>query len=863
MSFRKIQDHPAGFEQNKEKGFWSVVVPEETFNLFPDPSFEGANWQTPLSVSTGFATSTDQAFGKRAPTVQSGTTPTLTYTYLNTDSIFTPNKVYTWGLTLKATLGETFQVQVIWSNGNTVLATLNLTAGGFKERYSLPFTVPGGILTSESVKFVVKKLVTNGFTYWVDAYQLEQKAYPTSYCDGDQAGCQWLGEPQNSPSWRPANVPGGRVYEFKKDFNFAVMAAQGAGMPPMTHQTSDQPVRGGKAYIKTLPEERTIVIVGALEGRGEAEIEQKRDFMEQALTPKTGSNDDTTPPLLKLRHTVFNKLTQKSKEVEATVIYNGGLEGDNQSIYQDRIALQFTEFLPVGFVETSENYQAMNVRSTLSTSNTFLKRITGEWVALPRGVSPTSGVAVALAEDTNRALWVASGSGTLYVVDKIKTNPISGEKIVNTTNGSNFNAPIYALAPLPGNDIGVLVGGAYNFGGIKYIGWATGVGNTLSSVITLNAAVRAIWIDPITGKIWIGGDFTGAGTGGASNRLIILNPDFSVYATLNSTKAVYAIAPGPKAGQAYIGTIGGGGSINGTAYNAVALVSVGGTGPTVTVDDLGSLNAGNQIVGDIYTLEVGPDGTLYAGGKFGSIGTGPSVNAFSIAKFVSGHWQPIAGGLLNASFPNYWVNSIAFDKYGNLYAGGTFDQSFGSEVVLGSGYAMFDGSKWLPVEHIKQSGISTQKGLGQTIVTSDGRQVVSYESAANDFINFAGVNDILYSGSAPAYPKIKISLGVAGAARVYKIVNFSTKTEIYLNYSMTYQETLTLDFTPGNVDIVSNLFGSIKSKIVSSSKINSFRLQEGRNGAGQNRILLLCDSNLLTADIYWKNTYWGVDGGAR
>ncbi|OJW05800.1 MAG: hypothetical protein BGO39_05070 [Chloroflexi bacterium 54-19] len=860
MGFRKIPDHPTGFEQNREKGFWSIVVPESTFNLFPDPSFEGPNKTANLTASAGGYYSPDPgeiAFGKDAIKPQFSTPPnTLTYTFSNSDSIFTPSKVYTWSFHIKAHSGNPMTAQVIWSNGSAVLATQNWTATDYKERHILTFTVPSGMTTGQSILFVIKDTGPDGWNYTTDAWQLEQKPYATTYIDGDQPGGQWVGTPYASASHRPSTVAGGRIYEFKKDLSFSIMAAQGAGLPPMNHQTSDQAVRGGKQVLKTLPAERTITLVGALEGRSEDEIERKRDILEQILSPKTGQTASSTPPPLLLRHTAWTKTTQKSKEVEAVVYYAGGLEWDNQSIYQDRIALQFCEFLPLGFQETSENFKTLSVLKQLNTSNAYLKRITGEWVALPRGVSPTSGVSMTLAEDVNHTLWIANGSGTAFVVDKIQSNPISGEKIVHTNN--SFNGPVLALAPFNG---GVLCGGSYT-GGIPYIGMNRGSGTGLDPVITLNNTCRAIWVDPTTGKIWLGGDFTGAGPGGASNRLIVLNPDFSVYCTLNATKAVYAIAPGPNPGQAYIGSIGGGASINGNSYNAVCLVTIadGVSSPVVTVDPMSS-SANNYVNGDVYCLTVGPDGTLYAGGKISGIGSGPVIG-LSILKYSQGHWQTMGLGLANTT-ATYYITSIAFDKYGNVYAAGNHTLIYGSQVVTTPGYSVWDGSIWLPEEHTKQSSISTQIPLGKILVTSDNRRIVTYESASNNNFYFAAENDIVNQGSAPAYPRIKIRLASVGSGRIYKLVNFSTKTEIYLNYSISYQEVLTLDFTPGAVDIVSNLYGSIKSKILSNSKLTSFRLQEGKNGAGSNRIMLLVDSPLVQAEIYWRNTFWGAAGGAR
>ena len=46
-------------------------------------------------------------------------------------------------------------------------------------------------------------------TFYVDGAQIEVKAYSTTYCDGDQEGCQWNGSFSASKSTRPNSTRNG------------------------------------------------------------------------------------------------------------------------------------------------------------------------------------------------------------------------------------------------------------------------------------------------------------------------------------------------------------------------------------------------------------------------------------------------------------------------------------------------------------------------------------------------------------------------------------------------------------------------------------------------------------------------------
>jgi hypothetical protein len=837
MSYRKIHDLPSGFELNKEAGFWSVAVPEQTFNLLKNPGFEGATPLVPFTASGGstFATDTTwRAFGKNSVLLTLLSAGVVTFTQSNSESILTPLKDYTFSFYYKGTAGKTVLVELVHSLGSTVIASKTLVATGKVERPSLTFNVPAGMLAAHNL--LVKITNQSGATYAfnVDAFQLEPKGYLTTYIDGDVNGGSWQGVPYASFSVRGDTSPGGRIYDFKKDFGFSIMAYQGTGMPPMEHRTTDQIYLGGKVVQRTLAEERKIVLVGALESRTYDQLLVKIDAMNQTLAPATGSQ---TQLPLQLKFTPYAKSTQLGQELGTTVLYTGGMEGDTSNLSQARYALTFEEFVPVGFSETTEQYQALNIRSNPPSGNAFVKRANGEWNALPRIVSPASPVTARLIEGQDKAIYVASGTGTTYRVDKITYNPVTNSESV-AQSWTGFNGPIYAMGVLPETGE-ILVTGNFT-APFNYTAILQGVGST-TAFYNLNGPGNAIYIDP-AGYVWIGGDFTTPGT-----RLSVFSYAGVVIQNLIANASVRAIAAGPKTGQAYIGgdffNVGPGA----TGATKLALIDILAAGaPSYSVVN-GGVNGGN-----VYALAVGPDGTLYVGGSFttdNNAGGPPFFPLLRVGKLVNNRLVPVGGGV-GSTGQN--LTSLAFDSAGNLYA------------AVANSYYFFEGIHWLPMEVV---GLLTS--LGQVLITSDNRQIVTYDTSAG-FYYFAGITDIIVKGSAPSYPKIRIygpTLAGNGTTLVHKVTNFTTGASIYLEYAMSYSEILTLDFTPRNIQITSNLFGSVKSKIVSSSQLAKFFLAPGRNENRVNRIVVLADNTptltTLSADITWRNTYLGIEGSVK
>jgi hypothetical protein len=109
----------------------------------------------------------------------------------------------------------------------TLLLTYNTGADAW---YGTQFPA---VEANGSVSLDIRQNGAGTVTLWLDGIQVEEKSYWTTYCGGDQEGCQWDGIPHASTSRRTSVArAGGRVRDFQDDYNFNIEAMLGPGSVP-------------------------------------------------------------------------------------------------------------------------------------------------------------------------------------------------------------------------------------------------------------------------------------------------------------------------------------------------------------------------------------------------------------------------------------------------------------------------------------------------------------------------------------------------------------------------------------------------------------------------------------------------------
>ena len=229
------------------------------------------------------------------------------------------------------------------------------------------------------------------------------------------------------------------------------------------------------------------------------------------------------------------------------------------------------------------------------------------------------------------------------------------------TDGSLYAGGLFDTAG------GVLANGIARWDGAAWHPLGTGMGG-LAEPSDPTVYALAFGQD---GSLYAGGQFTEAG-GAATNY--IARWDGATWYPLGSgmtgsgtpnTPTVFALAFGPD-GLLYAG--GGFAEAGGVAVNGIARWDQA----TSSWHSLGSGISGGGNYTEVDTLVFGPDGSLFAGGRFTVAG---GVAANYIARWDSTTWQALGSGM------DTFVFALAFGAEGLLYAGGRFITA--SEVVTG------------------------------------------------------------------------------------------------------------------------------------------------------------------------------------
>jgi hypothetical protein len=95
--------------------------------------------------------------------------------------------------------------------------------------------------------------------------------------------------------------------------------------------------------------------------------------------------------------------------------------------------------------------------------------------------------------------------------------------------------------------------------------------------------------------------------------------------------------------------------------------------------------------GQVASLAFDDVGNLYAGGNFTNIG---GIAANGIAKWNGSTWTNLGPGMSGNNPADTYVNAMAFDPLGNLYAGGRFANAGGTNAT---NIAQWNGRSWLTV----------------------------------------------------------------------------------------------------------------------------------------------------------------------
>ena len=689
----------------------------------------------------------------------------------------------------------------------------------------------------------VEILATDSGDFYIDGIQVEPFPRWTTYIDGTQQDCIWLGSPHASASERSSESrAGGQLIDFWEEYSFQIQRIVGAGASARDLSIDSYSILPGGELNSVKVNSREFTIIGKFIALSEEDLHNKRRALEIDLLES--SNVGQQP--FKIRFSGGN--VQK----EISGFYQSGLESDlgafygNVEIVENELRLDrelFTENVSIQILSPDPYWYEIGERTTVldtNDSSTFRviatrSRTSGQWENLgPPSAAGTYTQVYAIVEDDTYVYiggqftnWDGIANADYIVRYDKQTQTYSAL-------GGGLADDVYTLALASNGDL--YIGGQFeNAGGVANADFLTrwdgsnynAVGVPLTGAASIGR-VEKIQFDQ-SGILYIVGTFSfWNNIAGADNVVSWNGSSYSALSTgLNAT--------------AFSLTVG----IDNTIY-------VGGTFTTphsrlTAWNGSSFFNPGNtSFDGTVFALTTDPsNGIVYAGGTF-------LLPANLVAQYNGTSWQNLGPG----------VNSVVFglgtDGNGNVYIGGSFtaagDLTTVDRVVRWNGFAFAHLDINLPGSALVRVFEPSRFGADPVVRS---KQTLWLGMDQTGTGTYAGAVTVSNAGSVPAFPIIVFSRSGGTTATIKTVVNERTGQELLFDYDLLDGETLTIDLSPTSKSIVSSFFGSRLDAVLANSDFGTWSLLPNDNNITS--FVDTSGSPTITAYILWQTPFDGYD----
>ena len=368
-------------EENKIGQFY-IIVPQGTTNLHKNPSLEyDATGYSNSGSGSSVSRSSDDSFrGAYSAKIATGSTNTGG-AYYGTISLVS-GRTYTFSAYVNAPDGMAGKLYIA-NTSDTALATATFTGNGRWQRVEVTYTET----SSSSRRFYVTKNggSTTSQIMYVDCWQVENVAYATTYCDGDQEGCKWSGNTigaHRSTSVRSSMTrSGGRKVDFW-NYGAYLVSQQGTGMPGMKNNSTPYGAGAGAYWRGQFATERSFTIAFSVAGDGVPEWHGKRQALIDAMKP-----DLVTP-----QQDFVIGYTDGGEDIEIKCHYDSGFELADGKLDIETLPIKVIASDPYWYKLQDQTYFIDNPSRQASGSSTYamFRDSTGNWL-IPGGSGPTGG----------------------------------------------------------------------------------------------------------------------------------------------------------------------------------------------------------------------------------------------------------------------------------------------------------------------------------------------------------------------------------------------------------------------------------------------------------------------------------------
>lgn len=874
----RLPPEVTGYALDPSWSMWTIIVPEATLNYFTNPSFEESTSFGMIYSGAGMvrALTRTAAAGCIAGEYALALTPTTPVTD-TAEQITQETSLaaghYTFSIWMYASGGDEFLMEVVSGAGPTLIHGNNVFTVDYTgwHRYHITVTTTATAQLRGRISFPT---LPAGGTVWTDAWQLENKAYPTTYADGNMIGYfsqrstapyYWLGTPHESESVRTVDTrSGGIEYSLSDDVHFLTTSIVGLGMNPVDVKYK-RISTGQDVFDSNVEGSRKFTITGRLYGKTLEELSYKRDRLIGYLQPESNKNRE---PLVIRYNLSDNKGACLLPPVEIICSYIGGLEGNLTNYYTEGIALQF---------QASRGIRSV-VRHASSTGRASFTIGTGGWI--DPGNYITGGTEVDGAwGPIGTANWNSAPqdmswqSELLNLLTVGQFSSIYGQTTVNGAIIYNVSAGTF-YKPVDDDPAGAFDANpyrcAYGLGeektNIVVYGNMTVMGAvTMRKIAHWDSSTSPEWTELATGlsggaglvlgavvpvpngDYYICGDFTQDATTTATKYGGIVRYDLSADAFVGLQVSGSASGLDSYVYDAVIGTDGWVYIVGDFAANQAATVSTlnGAVRYDPTNNVFYAMGDGMALGNNKgYVIAQGKDGFIYAVTRTGS-------NNDTIVRWNGSSWSEVITFATGT-----YISDMAFDRDGSLHIVGSFyPGGTATKLATQDNYlilnqnVLFNG----PLEVSNPAGTDVP-----AIIKIDhlGRKAVGYTGLASDGVDYPEETSLSVISTTNAYPVIRVT----GPGRIREIQNQTTGA--YLSFRDDFYlgngETLYIDFENESPQIYSDIRSGLEKFLLSgTSNLSEWFLRPGVNKI---RVLGLdVVEDIMAMSISYRETYTSID----
>lgn len=839
---RLVPEVVSGYDLDEQRGMFSIVLNEGTENISTNPSGE--------TSTTGFTATAGSSVARTVNYQTSGlfgiavTTNATVNAGVYQSYSLQAGDYYTFSADVRGRSGTTYVI-IIASGATTLVRKEFKSLRKWKRPYAT-FQVP----SNGTYNFCIVQRDPSAHTFYTDSWQIENKKYPTTYCDGDMKGYvvgemayRWTGVKHASSSIRLASTrSGGREY-FLYDYNFQLLGITGFGSPPVNNFTKDI-TSGGEYYIGSNYGARLFTINGAFFGSSKQDLENNKVAVQNLVDFER--NIYAQEILIRYRP----EGDRLDKPYNIKCHYVSGLEGNFVSEYQERVSIQFKQSEP-GIVFDGDSCAELNqttVWSPLSRDGSFINpggfiiKNSTERVNIFYGTDGVTGDAYSLKcaiMDRNGGIYLGGSFTDVYgIADTTGIAYFNGSTFVSI--GDITGTVVNSMVLLPNGK--VLVGGSFTvIGGVTTNNLAVydPATSTWAAFGSPNGEVYSVFY--LDGYVYVAGAYTNISSTAISyiSRSVYTAASFSAMGTAGgAVNVVHGVKVGSGTTKIYIG-------VDSTfkirmtsdmsTWTDVHTRTLEGSESDLWFNSMTSIGSTVYFVQDVETINVILT-TIYKIVDVTAtaiITRQHSINEDSVTRMV---------GLRDT---------------GLLISGGVFETTGSPSISLISpsafstfrrNSAFYPGVAW---------GIYGYDNVGWL-----GDYIVGESPVNNGEIFVIGIASIKYiykivtvNGSSAAYPTFHFY----GPGTLYSVANTTTRETIYFTQiDIVDGEELTIKMNENETSVQSNFQGDLSSKIMGGSYA-AIHLIPGEN---------LITASFVTNDlspsetgIMWGTAFSNTDNG--